>query len=478
MDYITGRTAKSCPTLAVGVIPSEEWVILRCWPLELIIVRDEINIEEWVTQPRKRVLFISYIFPPMPAGGAIRSGQFAKYLPKFGWQPVVLTVWLPRSARVDEAAVKELHPDTQVLRPISFDPFVGVRGLKYDTPKTGRSKAELLRSLISWMFVPDRQVLWLPSALIAALLAIRRARCDVIFATFGPASNLVLGYCLKKFLKKPLVIDFRDLWSDHPLVTYPTSAHRRAHEVLERLMYKASDRIVVISEAMVDHFSKKYPTESHKLIVIPNGYDPDRLAKVGCAELNPSQFVISYVGSLYRHQTLKPFADALVELVRDGEIIASNFALNVIANLSSDFVREYGLNGLCTLQPFVPHAQAISAMATSHVLLLVENEDYVARYGYAVKLFDYLLVGRPILALTPSWSNSAQLIQRARAGVVVDPGDVKGIKEALRQLLNAWKSSTLAVQPDRSVIAQFDRRLLTKKLAETFDEVAGYHVGI
>lgn len=422
----------------------------------------------------RRVLFISYIFPPMPAGGTIRSGQFAKYLPRFGWQPLVLTVRLPQSARVDELALKELTPDTQILRPISLDPLVGVRGLKYDTAKTGRSKAELLRSLASWIFVPDRQVLWLPSALISALLAIRRTGCALIFTTFGPASNLVLGFCLKKLTKKPLVIDFRDLWSDHPLVSYPTFAHHRIHEYLEKSVFKEADRAVVISEAMAEHFSTKYPTESRKLVLIPNGYDPDRLVQVEGAKVNSSQFVISYVGSLYRHQTLKPFADALVELAHEGKITPSNFVLNVVGNLSEDFVREYRLNGLCTLQPFIPHTQAISVMATSHALLLFENEEYSARYGYAGKLFDYLLVGRPILALTPSWSNSAQLIKRANAGTVVNPDDVEGIKTALCLLMQRWRSGTLTIQPDHSVIAGFDRRLLTKKLAETLDEVAGY----
>jgi hypothetical protein len=173
---------------------------------------------------RRRVLIVSHVFPPLVAGGAPRMGQFARLLPEFGWDVTVLTA---KHEGVDDRAVAALNGHATILETWSPSTVIK-RGAP--VPKRGvRGWARrTLRTVALSVVFPDREVFWTPGAIAAGKRALAETPHDVVLATHGPASDLVVGRALARSATLPLVVDFRDLWSTLPMPVFTTPLHRAA----------------------------------------------------------------------------------------------------------------------------------------------------------------------------------------------------------------------------------------------------------
>ena len=164
----------------------------------------------------KRVLIISYNFPPMGMGGVQRATKFAKYLPSFGWEPIILTVKDVDYFAKDYTLLKELSSDTKVIRTGSFDPLRLSYLLKSIMKKNKKSRGEtytpLKAKILSWLFFPDNKIGWIPFALSKGLKICKNEKIDLIFSTSPPPSLHLIGYFLKKLTGKVWLADFRDEW--------------------------------------------------------------------------------------------------------------------------------------------------------------------------------------------------------------------------------------------------------------------------
>jgi len=423
----------------------------------------------------KRVLYVSYIFPPMVAGGAPRAHQFCKYLPEHGWAPTVLTGPVAAGSAVDDAALGELPDCVEVVR---ADCPLAARGAR-GAPDRRRGLAGIARRAAQTasrlVLVPDRQVLWKRRAVRAGLAALGRARHEAVLATFGPGTNLLVGRRLAEASGLPLVVDFRDLWADLPHPVFPTPLHRSFAGRLERRAVAAASRIVAVSERMAAHLAERHGRRPEEAAAITNGFDPADAGRVR-DERGPAAdgrpFRLCYTGSVYGQYDLGPFLDVLGGLLREGTVDPAALRVEFTGNFPPEEAARRGLSAVVECRPHVPHAGVFEAFARADALLMIEAPGYWAEFSYAAKVFDYLLPGKPVLALVEPGGNSARLLEAAGLGRVAHPADRAAIRRALLDCLALKGAPPKAMDISRPPLAGFDRRRLAGKLAAVLDDAA------
>jgi len=423
----------------------------------------------------RRVLFVSYIFPPMVAGGAPRAHQFCRYLPEHGWAPTVLTGPADDSAAVDALALAELPPCVRVVR--ADCPLSGRAARGAANPRGGLAAAMrgAARAASRLVLLPDRQVLWKAAALRAGREALAGERHDAVLATFGPGTNLLVGRELAAVGDLPLVVDFRDLWADLPHPVFATPLHRWLAARMERRAVAAASRITAVSARMAGHLAARHGRRPEEAVAITNGFDPADLARVrderGPAGGRP--FRLCYTGSVYGQYDLGPFLDVLGGLTRDGLASPETLRVEFVGNFPPEEAARRGLSGLVECRPHVPHAGVFDAFARADALLMIEAPGYWAEFSYAAKVFDYLLPGKPVLALVEPGGNSARLLEAAGLGCTAHPADRAAIRAALLEVMRLKGAPPKAMNISAPPLADFDRRRLAARLAAVLDEAAG-----
>lgn len=430
----------------------------------------------------KRVLFISYVFPPMVAGGAPRVSQFVKYLPRFGWLPTVLTVPISRRSAVDAIALDELPKEVEIVR--AYCPLDGAAARGQANPRSGFAgwRRALARAVMRWVCIPDRQILWYPWAMRAGSDLLRRHRYDAILATHGPATNLLIGERLARQSGVPLVLDFRDLWVGNPGLLSASRLHRSIGVRLERRIVRQAAKIVAVSQPMAEHLAARHDLVREDVVVVSNGFDPADLPYVRSAPRgSDARFCLCYAGSVYGQHDFGPFFEALRDLAADGILSEANFRAVFVGNLADQEPARWGVADLVEIRRPVAHRKVFDALAAADALLMMEAPGYWAKYSYAVKLFDYLLTGKPILALIESGGNSARLLEAVGVGWIASPTDRGEIRAAIASLIERRHLPPIEVDLTAPPLCDFDRRYLTRRLAGFLDAAAtrpGYDDGM
>jgi glycosyltransferase involved in cell wall biosynthesis len=420
----------------------------------------------------RKILYISYIYPPMTAGGVFRSAQFTKYLVEFGWSPTVLTTSLPRRAQIDRKMLIDLPKEVAIVRAMSLERLFGqIRGAKFKGINESYGFIHFLKHIVRILLFPDRQLLWLPGALLKGILLSIKNRYELFFASYGPATNLLIGYILKKIFNKPLVVDFRDLWVDDPTDMAPTRLHHYLYQLVEKKIVSAADRIVTVVDYLSEHYKTKYNLDDRQVITITNGFDPkEQRYYRDISGYSHEKLTILYTGSVYGYRSPANFFQAIEELIADRVVDGKDMEIEFIGNLDNIVANNYNLDKIVKTSGFIPHKQVIKSLAEADVLLLIISKLH-KHIAYTGKVFEYLMTGKPILALTAKDSIVADLLRKAEVGFIVDPDDITEIKNMVSGLYAKWKNRSLHVLPNWPVINQFDRRKLTKNLARVFSQL-------
>jgi hypothetical protein len=418
---------------------------------------------------RQRVLIVSHVFPPLVAGGAPRMGQFARLLPDHGWDVTVLTA---KHDGIDTAAFVEIADRSKIIA--TWSPTSGVIKRGAPTPKHGvRSWARrTLRTAAKSVLFPDHAVLWLPGAIAAGRRALAEIPHDVVFATYGPATDLVIGRELARGAKLPLVVDFRDLWSTLPTDTaFATPLHRAAAHRLERRVVRDATRVCAVSPKMAEDIASVHGIAANRAISITNGFDPDDTKRANDARAG-GPFRLMYAGSVHADYDLDPFWRAIEKLAARGAIAPETFRIEFVGNLAVSDLRALGVGAFVDTQPYVAHSKVFDELARADALLVVETPGYYAQYGYAAKVFDYILTGKPVVALVEAGGNTARLLGDAGVGYCAEPGDEAGVLAAIEHVLALKGAPPRRVDCDAAPFAAFNRRHLVARLAATLDDVA------
>lgn len=448
----------------------------------------------------KKVLIVAYMFPPIGGIGVVRPVQFAKYLPQFGWEPVILTVAQTDEYMVDASLVHELPASMKIYRARSWEPLNAARikrvasrievapGSKNGVTPIERDDAQvhkqtlrqrvrhLLKSLYFSVRIPDDKLGWYPFALRLGKQVIREEQIDLIFATAPPYTNFLVGKALKSATGKPLVMDYRDEWTtmryrDFPINPVTQTINRR----LEQGVVANADAIVTAIAPFADNLRTAGLVNGTTPVAnIMNGFDPERYHRTKAHTPN-ARFTIVYTGTFYgQRQTPIYFLQGLHCLLTRRPALRTKIDVRFIGTIFAEHARqidELGLADVVHCCGVMPHTQAVTAQMAADVLLLVIGKGAGSDVVLTGKVFEYLGAGRPILALAPLDGPAAALIRDSRTGVVVDAEDVATISYTLEELYRQWDEGKLVYAPQRAVVEQYNRRTQTGRLAELFDRL-------
>lgn len=382
----------------------------------------------------KKVLFISYAFPPVGGVGVLRNVKFIKYLTRLGWKIFILTAENSFSRKKDKNLLNEIPLEVKICKASYIEPLLWSDNHWWQS---------LLQYFIYRLFLfPDRESLWQKSALKQAQEIIENEGIDLVFTSSAALSNHFIAYKLKEKTSVRWVADFRDEWSINPEFHFPTFLHKNAAEKWEKLIVEKADRVTTVSEPLTAHF-QGLVKEKNKVSTITNGFDSEDF---GESHYQRGEFCrMVHIGTLYGGGKNNVFKEAVEELN--------------LPKLKVEFV-GYDL--------YLSHVEAVKKMQNADILLLITSPKPRPAL-YSGKIFEYLAARRPILALSAHGTMLEKVILELGVGEVVEPLDKAAIKNAILKLYQSWENNQLSVP--QADIEKYDRQKLTGKLAAIFDEL-------
>lgn len=425
----------------------------------------------------KRVLIITYYWPPSGGAGVQRWLKFAKYLPEFGWQPVVYTPENPEYPAVDESLLKDVPAGIEVIKQPIWEPygwyrqFLGQKDKKIGAGFVSEKKEPgLLHKISVWIrgnfFIPDARMFWIKPSVAFLKEYLKDNPVDVVVSTGPPHSMHLIALALKRELDIKWVADFRDPWTNidfyHELML--TKLADRKHHSLEREVLTTADKVVTIGYTMTEEMKA---LGAKDVDTITNGFDEEDFPS-GNVELG-EDFTISHIGTFSPSRNHPAFWKALAELKSENATFAQKFkfrTVGVVDHQVKASIEEYGLTANWEAISYVPHDEVLRYQRSSHVLLVSINNTPNAAGILPGKFFEYLASGRPILAIGPKKSDIGKVLELTGAGMIVEPEDVDGMKQAILRLSD--ESATTGGQAD---INRFSRRRTTAALSELLQAV-------
>ena len=415
-----------------------------------------------------KVLIVTYYWPPSGGAGVQRWLKFSKYLPEFGWEPVILTVDPEYAAYpvTDISLSAELPSSVKVHRTPAINYFSIYKKDKSKIPSAGFAnsidntfKGKILRFIRGNFFIPDPRIGWNKYAFRKACELIETEGINHVITTSPPHSTQLIGLKIKK--KYPgikWIADLRDPWTDiyYYKQFYPTFISKAIDGGFEKKVLKKADRIITVGASLKTLFSLKVKGIENKTEVITNGYDEADFKAIATNE--PSGFTITYVGTLSDIYPVKGLIASLKNLRLKGKDFVLRFVGTVSENARELIMSEIPGKSVEFL-PYVIHNEAVNYMMKSSVLILIIPSHKSNMSIVTGKLFEYLASGKPVLCLGPADGDAAEIINKCRSGVVADYYDEDKISEFLD---NVDQYSGLS---DKTAVEVFSRFSLTKRMA-------------
>ena len=431
----------------------------------------------------KTVLILTYYWPPQAGSGVQRWLKFAKYLPEFGWKPVIITPQNGTAPYYDDELLKDVPPEAEVIHTSTLEPFALYNALQGKKPKAAvpvgmmglTEKKGMFHRLANYLranlFVPDARKGWMPYARKAALKRIAEGDIDLVVTTGPPHSTHLAGLDIMRQTSLPWLADLRDPWTNiYYNKTLPrTRATQAKDHAWETTVVQAASAVTVVSPGMADEFAPR----AKRLEVIYNGYDE---TDIPALPPPPHEgFALSHVGNFFPSLESPGLTAALVLLCREEPGFADDLRLRFTGLLDSGVegrLRTAGLGPHIHVTPPVSHKEAVIEMMKATVLLFsIANEGNV-RALISGKIFEYLATGLPILALGSAQSGAAEVISQAAMGSMVPHDDAEGIQESLRKAYVDWKGNGKKPVKALGNGTQYSRRALTGELVTLLNDLA------
>ncbi len=432
----------------------------------------------------KTVLIVTYMFPPLSGVGSIRPLKFARYLPDFGWRPLVLTVrggfdW---SSGMDPTLLDQLPPEVRIYRARSIEPpYRAIAGMSGQAaPRRASWPKRILQGLRTALLVPDEKVGWLPFALAQGRRILREEKVDLVFSTSPPPTVHLVARVLSRWAHCPLFVDLRDPWTQHQLHPWLRNPlRRRVEEAMEHGVVRQARRVITVSPTMSAGLADKYPdVPRERFVTLTNGFDQADFGPPAPPPHN-DRFTAVYTGSLYYRWQADPFLAGLERLVHNHPDLRPSLHVIMAGKATQDLAGQLAdrdLEGVVTLLGPVPYRQAVALQQQADLLLVLlwDSPGFVG--CYTSKVFEYLATGRPILALAPE-GVIAELIREAGTGVPIPPNSPEAVEAALLDLYARWREGRMPALVDPNFPNRFERRALTEQLAGLMDEAVAESPG-
>lgn len=421
----------------------------------------------------KKVLIITYYWPPAGGPGVQRWLKFVKYLPDFGIQPIVYIPENPTYPILDEELVSEVSDKAIILKKKIFEPY-GFASI-FSRKKTkkissgiipNQKKQSLLEKLFLWIrgnvFIPDARVFWVKPSVLFLEKYIRENEIDTIITSGPPHSLHLIGLALKERTKAYWIADFRDPWTTigyHNKLKLSASAAKK-HKELESIVLNEADQILVTSQTT----KKEFEVLTTKPIeIITNGFDVEKVARQPLDE----KFSIAHIGSFLSERNPRILWKCLKEIIKENPDFKKDFELKLIGAVSQevlDALAEFRLNSYVNNLGYVSHKTAVEHQKKSQVLLLVEINSEDTKSIIPGKLFEYMASERPILAIGPEGSDFASIIKETNTGAFFHYDEFDALKERILAYYAAYKEDNLKTYAVG--LQQYSRKSLTEKLSK------------
>ena len=430
----------------------------------------------------KRVLIITYYWPPTGGSGVQRWVKFAKYLPSEGWQPVIYTPANPEMNSVDESLLKDIPAEAEIVKRRILEPYGIYRALMgkgggtdvkklADNPINGQKKS--LKSRISLfiranLFIPDPRVSWVGPSVRFLKKYLREHPVDAIVTTGPPQSMHLIGMKLSKATGLPWLADFRDPWTRIYWFKHLGLSPRaeKKHHKLEKAVFDSATRMISVSPFVRREMQEMTST---KVELITNGFDEDDYAR---SVEKDGFFNVTHTGLLTADGNPEALWAALGDKCKADPEFAKALRIRLAGKTDGavlESIKACGLAANLHDAGYQPHDVAVQEQLGASVLILPIRREPESRSILPGKLFEYLAARKPVLGIDDPTGATAEVLRETGAGVVADWDDKEG---AAAFLDGCWERFRQGV-PDGggAGIDRYSRRYLTGKLAGLLAEV-------
>jgi len=424
----------------------------------------------------KKVLILTYYWPPGGGAGVQRWLKFAKYLRAFGWEPIIYTAENGEMPVIDNSLEKDIPEGVSILKTKIWEPysfyktFIGrKKDDKINASFLSENKKPTFTERISvWIrgnfFIPDARKFWIRPSVKYLKDYLEKNPVDVIISSGPPHTMHLIALGLKKqFPAIKWVADFRDPWTniDFYEELMLSSAADKKHKKLELDVLSNADTVISVGQTMSEDFKKIYTRQPEKFHVITNGYDEDDIYK-GALEKD-KKFSIAHIGTLVKSRNPESLWKVLKELVNENDNFKKDLEIKLVGKVDF-FVKEqlekYGLNSFVRKIDYLPHNEVIKEQQKTKVLLLLVNQTKNAKSILTGKVFEYLAAQVPVLAIGPTDGDLAGILNTTKSGLISGFNDESQLKKNILDLYNGK-----VINFDKNEIARFSRRELTKELS-------------
>lgn len=445
---------------------------------------------------RHRILMITYAFPPTAYVGGFRTLKYCKYLRDHGWLPIVLTIDPKDVAHRDEKLLDQLPNYVEVYRTYDVDPAKwstrktttvtaqesaqaasSIKKESADQRQPGRVKA-WIKNVVKTMLMdsPDSHIFWVPFAIIKGTYVLIKHKVDVIYCSSPPHSSHLIAFVLGKIFRKPYILDFRDPWDVHKVdgdTNFIVRGLYKLEAATKRLIIRSAAKVISATQGERDELKNEFPKlEDSRFSFITNGYDPVDFEGIAPISKISDKLYITHAGTIYSGVG-KEFFAALEQIINEDPQIVTALQIQLLGEKADEYnvtVSRLIAEGLIKDYGLQPHEETLKFLLGSDVLLILRGGLQFKGSHIPAKVFEYMGIGKPILAIT-SEGGLSEIIERCQHGIIVPPNSVARVKECILDLCARHKDNQLHMQGDKSYLKTFERESLTRELAMQLNSV-------
>lgn len=407
----------------------------------------------------KKVLIITYYWPPSGGVGVQRWLKFTKYLPDWGWEPIILTPSNPAFDLKDPSLVRDVRSETEVLKIPIWEPYGLVeklsgkkgqenlnRGMALEGGKKG-----IFSRVFPWMrgnlFIPDPRVFWVRPATDFALRILESNKIEAIITTGPPHSVHLIGRKLRKKSGLPWIADFRDPWTKWEVLhrMQLSSMAMKIHQSLERKVLQTADLVLTATPGMQEDLDKLGARNSKTVL---NGVDHEDLPEGYPDPAVPDKFRIVYVGLMNEKRNPPALWEALDELCAQSEEFCQALEISLTGSISPAIQQAFGtysrLKDHCVIQGNVSHQEVFELYQNAAILLLLVEQEVASRIVIPAKLYEYMTAQKPVLYIGDPTNGAGEIIAKEKAGESFFHHDKEGIKAYVWELFRQYKEDNLS----------------------------------
>ena len=422
----------------------------------------------------KKVLIITYYWPPAGGSGVQRWLKFSKYLPENGWKPIIYTPDSPSFDVKDEDLLSDIHPEVEVWKSSIWEPYSLKEKIfgKSESSNSGiiQEKSSTKNQILNWIrgniFIPDPKVYWVKPSIKFLSKKIQKEEITHIVSTGPPHSMHLIALGLKKRLPNlKWIADFRDPWSELDLLEdfKLSQKSRKKYQELEKEVLEIADTTLTVSEAWVESFKR---LGSSNVQLIKNGFDEDDFVE---EEKKNDNFVIGHFGLLNHLRNPKNLWKALNDICEEDPEFKDKLEIRISGNIDTEvfqsITQNFHLKNKVLHLEYLSHKEVLNQYYQSSVLLLLLFNSKSGKGNYPGKIFEYFAAKRSILSFGPDESDAKKLIEKTKSGVYI-PYSEENIKDIVYQI---YTDNIKTISSDD--LSQFKRSVLTKKLADLLNKM-------